>query len=193
MPTRSANIELREEPMTELPRYMTVPSVFETRTVFDVIEHADGPELREREISRPYRKDYDSVESPLEWPTRFDVSHWTLVGAFISEERVGGAIGALSSPALDALEGLEDAFVLWDIRVSPRAQRLGIGSLLFRRIEAWGRARRCRELRVETQNTNVGACRFYAHQGCVLKRANYQAYSDLPDEVQLIWSKVVGA
>jgi ribosomal protein S18 acetylase RimI-like enzyme len=90
------------------------------------------------------------------------------------------------------LEGRDDLVVLWDIRVSPKARRLAVGSALFRSIEAWARARNCRELKVETQNTNVAACRFYAHQGCHLKRANYNAYPDLPDEVQLIWSKVVG-
>ena len=193
MLAHTANIELREEPISELNRYAAVPSVFETHTVFDVIENPNGLELREREIGRPYKKDYDSVESPLEWPTRFDVSNWTLIGAFRSGERVGGAIGALNSPDLGMLEGRGDVLVLWDIRVSPRARRLGIGSSLFRRIEAWGSERRCRELRVETQNTNVGACRFYARQGCRLTRARYHAYSRLPDEVQLIWSKAVGA
>ena len=193
MLTETTTIELREEPISELHRYVTVPSVFEARTVFDVLESTRGIELREREIYRPYRKDYDAVENPMEWPKRFDVSNWTLIAAFSAGERVGGAVGAYASPELDMLEGRDDLILLWDIRVSPKARRLGVGSALFRSIEAWGRARSCRELKVETQNTNVAACRFYAHQGCHLERTNYNAYPALPDEVQLIWSKVVGA
>jgi len=193
MLTQTATLELREEPITELDRYVAVPSVFESRTVFDIVERSSGIELREREATQPYRKDYDAVENPMEWPTRFDVSNWVLIGAFNAGERVGGVVGAFRTPGLAVLEGRDDLVVLWDIRVSPKAWRLGIGSALFRSIEAWARARSCRELRVETQNTNVAACRFYAHQGCQLKRASHDAYPGLPDEVQLIWSKVVGA
>jgi|SRR5688572_4409997 len=178
--------------MSELCRYVTVPSAFEARTLFDVVEAASGIELQEREIAQPYHKDYDAVENPMEWPERFDVSNWALIGAFSAGERVGGVVGAFGSPRLEMLEGRDDLLVLWDIRVSPKARRLGVGSALFRSIEAWGRARGCRELNVETQNTNVAACRFYAHQGCHLKRASHDAYPTLPDEVQLIWSKVVG-
>jgi len=179
--------------MTELRQYATVPSVFEARTVFDVVDGPTGIELRERDIDRPFRKNYDAVENPMEWPLHFDVSNWTLIGAFKAGERVGGAVGAFASPGLDMLEGRDDLVVLWDIRVSPGARGLGVGSALFRSIESWGRARGCREIKVETQNTNVAACRLYAHQGCHLARANRNAYPALPDEVQLIWSKVVGA
>jgi ribosomal protein S18 acetylase RimI-like enzyme len=179
--------------MSELPRYVTVPSVFEARSAFDIVEGANGIELREREIAQPYHKNYDAVENPMDWPARFDVSHWTLIGAFAAGERVGGIIGAFRSPGLDMLEGRDDLGVLWDIRVSAKARRSGVGSALFRSIEALARAKTCRELKVETQNTNVAACRFYAHHGFQLKRVNHNAYPSLPNEVQLIWSKAVVA
>jgi hypothetical protein len=50
-------------------------------------------------------------------------------------------------------------------------------------------ARECRQLKVETQNINVPACRFYARQGCVLGVIDRFAYPTLPDEVQLLWYK----
>jgi len=193
MLTQTASLELREEPISELHRYVSVPNAFEARTVFDAFEGTSGIELREREITQPYRKDYDAIENTMEWPARFDVSRWTLMGVFNAGERIGGAVGAFGSPGLDMLEGRDDLVVLWDIRVTPKARRQGVGSGLFRSIEAWARAKNCRELKVETQNTNVAACRFYAHQGCHVKQANYNAYPELPDEVQLIWSKVIGA
>ena len=46
-------------------------------------------------------------------------------------------------------------------------------------------------MKVETQNVNVPACRFYARQGCVLGAINRFAYPDLPDEVQLLWYKTL--
>jgi hypothetical protein len=42
---------------------------------------------------------------------------------------------------------------------------------------------------VETQNVNVGACRFYVAQGCSLGSAHRYAYENHPDEVQLLWYK----
>ena len=135
MPTQTTALELREEPISGLHRHVTIPSVFEARSVFDILDGTRGIELRERRIRSPYRKDYDVVENPIEWPQHFDVTNWTLIAAFDAGERVGGAIGAFSSPGLDMLEGRDDLIVLWDIRVSPLARRLGVGSALFRSIE----------------------------------------------------------
>jgi len=186
-----SSIELRAEAFTQLSRHVAVPSVFDARAVLDVTQKAGEYELRERQLDRPFRKDYDSFESPMEWPTRFDVSNWILIGAFDGDTRLGGAIGAANTPGIDILEGRSDLCVLWDLRIAPEARRRGVGSALFRAIEAWAVNRNCRELKVETQNTNVAACRFYARQGCTLLQVNHGAYSDLPDELQLFWRKTV--
>lgn len=58
-------------------------------------------------------------------------------------------------------------------------------------MEAWAAARGCRQLKIETQNVNVPACRFYARQGCVLGAINRFAYREFPDEVQLLWYKAI--
>jgi GNAT superfamily N-acetyltransferase len=86
-------------------------------------------------------------------------------------------------------EGRDDVAVLWDLRVSPAARGHGVGAGLFRAAEAWAAARACREMKVETQNINVPACRFYARQGCVLSEVRPGAYPNLPDETQLLWRK----
>jgi hypothetical protein len=44
-------------------------------------------------------------------------------------------------------------------------------------------------LTVETQTTNVPACRFYAAQGCGLGSIEPHAYPDFPDEARLLWHK----
>ena len=58
-----------------------------------------------------------------------------------------------------------------------------------RRKQPWVVARGCRWLKVETQNINVPACRFYAKQGCVLGAIHRFAYPDYPNEAQLLWYK----
>jgi ribosomal protein S18 acetylase RimI-like enzyme len=186
-----ASIELREEPFTEIGRYASVPNIFETMSVLDVVEEGGRYGLRERLLARPFQKDYDALEPPASWPTRFDTSNWILLGAFEGSSRIGGGIGAARTPGIDMLEGRDDLAVLWDLRISPHARRRGVGTALFRAIEAWAAKRQCKELKVETQNTNVAACNFYARQGCALSQVNRGAYVDLPDEIQLFWRKAV--
>ena len=64
------------------------------------------------------------------------------------------------------LEGRSDLAALWDIRIQPDYRRRGIGSRLFRRAGEWGAgAKGSRQLKIETQNINVAACKFYARPG----------------------------
>jgi GNAT superfamily N-acetyltransferase len=187
-------IELAEEPMTVLPEYARVPIVFTVDHVLDVTSHDDGPggfALSERRLEVPYEKDYDAIagEGPLQWARRFDLSNWALFTARFATRIVGGATVAFDTPGLTMLEGRRDLAVLWDIRVSPDARRQGVGSALFEKVEAWAQLHGCRQLKIETQNTNVRACRFYERQGCRLWATHRAVYSDLPEEIQLLWYK----
>jgi ribosomal protein S18 acetylase RimI-like enzyme len=64
-----------------------------------------------------------------------------------------------------------------------------VGSKLFNHTIKWALNRKCKELKIETQNNNVGAVNFYLKMGCEIKEINENAYSDLPDEIQLIFTK----
>jgi GNAT superfamily N-acetyltransferase len=109
--------------------------------------------------------------------------------ARIANRTVAGATVALDTPGLTMVEGRRDSALLWDIRVTPDARRHGVGSALFQRVEAWAQLHGCRQLKIETQNTNVRACRFYERQGCRLQQIHRTAYPDFPEEVQLLWYK----
>jgi GNAT superfamily N-acetyltransferase len=90
---------------------------------------------------------------------------------------------------LDLLERRVDLAVIWDLRVGPAYRGRGVGSALFAAAQSWAKAQNCRQLKVETQNVNVTACRFYLRQGCTLGCINRFAYPLLPEEVQLLWYK----
>jgi ribosomal protein S18 acetylase RimI-like enzyme len=185
-----ARIQIVEEPiMASLADYARVPIAFMVEKVLDVRETASSPVLSERKIAVPYVKDFDRDEHPTTWSARFDLSKWGLLAAVAGEQRVGGAIIAVDTPGVAMLDGRTDLAVLWDIRVLSGARRKGIGSALFREVEQWARARNCREVRIETQNTNVTACRFYQRQGCALAAVNRRAYLEMPEEIQLVWHK----
>ena len=97
---------------------------------------------------------------------------------------------AFNTPGVHMLKGRKDLAVLWDIRVHPDFQRNGIGTKLFNYAAKWSREKGCRQLKIETQNVNVPACRFYAKQGCRLGVINRYAYAGHPKvghEVMFIW------
>ncbi|HEY0174649.1 MAG TPA: GNAT family N-acetyltransferase [Pyrinomonadaceae bacterium] len=187
-------VKIIEEPFTAAAELAHIPIAFEVESVFDVSARDGGLGgliLSERRLDVPYVKDYDTAggEGPAQWAKRFDVSNWGLVGAHSNGARVGGAVIAFNTEGVNMLEGRSDLAVLWDIRVSPQARGRGVGYALFRAAESWAAARGCRRLKIETQNINVAACRFYARQGCVLGGINRFAYDELPNEVQLLWYK----
>jgi GNAT superfamily N-acetyltransferase len=180
-----------EEPVSALAEYGGIPIAFEVSEMFDVIAEADGcARLQVRRVPAPYVKDYDAIDGgPMRWAERFDLSNWGFFSALRDAQCVGRAAVARDTSALEMLEGLSDVALLWDIRVAPFARRRGAGSALFDAVVTWARSRGCLQLKVETQNTNVAACRFYAREGCALRTVQWGAYPALPDEVQLIWFK----
>ncbi len=154
-----------------------------------------GLKLHLRDVPEPYVKDYDAYigEGPASWRSRFDLSNWCVLTARASDRAgvrlIGGAVVAWNSEGVHMLEDRTDLAVLWDLRVQPKYRGKGVGRELFRAAEAWCRSRGCRFLKVETQNVNVPACRFYQRMGCELGAIHRFAYPDLPEEVQLLWYK----
>lgn len=187
------NIELSEAPIASVGELARVPIAFTVDRACEVSasEGGGGFILSERPIEAPYVKDYDRSlgEGPTQWGRRFDVSRWGFIRAESNGRLIGGAVIAFGSADVTMLEGRQDLAVLWDIRVAPDVRGQGVGSALFEAAEAWAVARNCRQLKIETQNINVAACRFYARQGCVLGTVNRFAYAQLPGEVQLLWYK----
>jgi len=96
----------------------------------------------------------------------------------------------------------------WQVDIERRQRRLGrpgragdspdrpgvlrVGLARLRLAVAWARGRGYGELKVETQDINVGACRFYERMGFALAEANRNAYAECPTETQLIWRKPLG-
>lgn len=184
-------VKIVQEPIASLPAYAAIPVSFLVERVIHVTvgDPGAGFELRERAVTRPYVKDYDALDGggPLRWSSRFNLSGWTLLAAYVDGLRVGGAAVAFDMPELT--DGRTDLAVLWDIRVAPAGRARGVGSALFSAAEACAAASGCREVLAETQNVNVPACRFYAKCGCVLRTAHHFAYPGLPEEVRLLWYK----
>lgn len=185
MATLNAAVEIREERPSDLREHIGVPSVYESSSVLDGQESAKSFELCERQLIQPYRKDYDAAEDKMDWPLRFDMTKWALFAAFHDGERVGAAVVAFRHTwCRNARRAPGPVDPLGYPRCSQGpSTRCGF---CFDEVESWALERRCSELKVETQGTNVPACRLYERHGCNLAQVNYRAYPRFPDEVQLI-------
>ena len=181
-----------EESWSSVAQHAQIPIAFVVEGVLEIGEkHAGGFDLAERRLDSPYLKDYDALESPTTWEERFDVSTWGLIAAYLDGARIGGAVIAVDTAGVEQLERRRDLALLWDLRVHPDMRRQNVGRTLFAAAAEWARSNGCKELKVETQNINVPACRFYARQGCELRQVNRNAYPSLPDEIQLLWYKTL--
>lgn len=134
-------------------------------------------------------KDYDALERVSDFARQFDTTNWRVIGAFEGSARVGGVLLAWNTPGLDMLEGRSDLGVMLDVRVSPQHRGRGIGRLIVERAMALSTRQNCSELRVETQDVNVGACRFYSAMGFRLLSVDEQGYGPEVSEAKLIWSR----
>jgi GNAT superfamily N-acetyltransferase len=184
-------ITIEEIHPDRLKEYASVPIAFEVRSTFEiglVDGGLGGMTLRETPVTTPYIKNYDTDESPEDWPSKFDVTNW---GFFLAKEgakTVAAAAVAYDTNGVFMLEARRDLAVLWDIRV--RLEARGAGIPLFRYAADWSHKHACRQMKIETQNINVPACRFYQRMGAQLGEIHRFGYAGVPSvahEVMLNW------
>lgn len=181
----------------DLPRYASIPIAFRVERILHVepIEAGMGGLRLAEENVEPVVKDYDQTggkdTGPNTWAQEFDLTNWGVFLAVKDGIPVGGAAVAHNTAGVNMLEGREDLAVLWDIRVHPDRRGEGIGTALFQHSATWARDNcGCTRMKIETQNVNVAACRFYLSQGCHLGAISRYAYLNCPpvaDEVMLLW------
>jgi len=148
-----------------------------------------GMLLREVPVDVPYLKDYDaSGDLPSDTAKKFDVRNWGFFLAIAGVSPVGAAMVACDTTGVFMLEARRELAVLWDIRVCPEYR--GVGIPLFRYAAEWARRHGCTQMKIETQNVNVPACRFCQRMGARLGEIHRYGYAAIPavsHEVMLNW------
>jgi GNAT superfamily N-acetyltransferase len=184
---------VEQQPTEEVLRaYVEVTIAFTatSRLRVDLIDNGlGGVRLTEEPLASPEFHDGDASEGkgPVSWLSQWDLSRWVAISAFDGERRIGGAVVGGHTGNVWFLRGREDMSALWDIRVDPDYRRQGVGRLLLERAADWSRRRGFRWLKIETQNTNVAACRFYESLGARLGGFDHFAYANIPQETELDW------
>ena len=100
---------------------------------------------------------------------------------------IGGCTVATKTSNCTMLEKRDDLALLWDLRVAEEYKHQGIGQKLFNMAKDYAIKEGFKQFKVECQNTNPAAVKFYHKQGMNLGVINEHAYKDFPNEVQLLW------
>ncbi len=177
-------------------RYADVPQSFEVRSIFRVSnagsQNSLSISLNEVEVEEPWIKDYRADEDEVLSMQRFVCAHNSAFFVALDDgAAVGGAAGirhCLDAEFFCMTNGRPDVAVLNDIRITQSHQGLGIGRQLVDAVVDWCRNEQMRYLKIETQNTNVPACRFYQRMGAKLGGIQQHVYDgENADEAMLLW------
>jgi GNAT superfamily N-acetyltransferase len=185
-------ITIEEISPDRLTEYNRIPQRVEVKSILQVElikQGLGGMLLREVPVEAPYVKDYGASDDlPIDLDKNANMRKWGLFLAMAGAAPVGGAIVTCDTSVVFMLEARRELAVLWDIRVCPEYR--GVGILLFRHAAEWARIHGCTQMKIETQNVNVPACRFYQRMGARLgeiQRYGYAAVPAVAHEVMLNW------
>lgn len=177
-------------------RYASIPIAFEGKSILRIAPLGSGLEglhMVEEQVDPPFQKDYDRMggdTGPASWVEEIGPDRLSLYLAEEAGRPAGGIALMLDTTGFFIHEGRRELALLWDIRVLPELRSRGIGRQLFQFAASMARDHGCRQLKIETQNTNVAACRFYAAMGCTLGAIHRFAYAGVPQaaqEAMLLW------
>lgn len=170
----------------EIDMLVYVKSIYQLRKIYNGL---NGIMLSE-EIVDEYIKDLGKYERAKDYEKEFDISNWGFYMAFDNENAVGAVTIVSKTDNILMLEGRDDLAVLWDIRVADAYKHRGIGQRLFELAVDWCKSKGLKQLKIECQNNNVPACKFYHIQGAILSKIDEYAYyheEDCRQEVQFVW------
>ena len=131
-----------------------------------------------------YSHDFDIAEPVLGW-RKYGTGSWGFFMAYDDGKPIGAATVAAKSPELKMLDGRDDIALLWDMRLPAEYRRQGIGQRLFDMAVEWSTGGGYKMMKIECQNTNLPAARFYEKQGAELVVINPHAYNT--EKTMFLW------
>lgn len=185
-------ITYREIDSSYFDKYEKIPMLVSVKSVLKLekVENGLGGILLKEISTQEYIKDLGAYEEVAKYGEEFDITNWAFFMAFDNEFPIGAITVVSRTENIKLLDGRDDISVLWDIRVDDRYKQQGVGTKLFNMAAQWSKSRGLKQMKIECQNNNVQACKFYHKQGAVLGKIDEYAYYkhvEDRDEVQFIW------
>lgn len=146
----------------------------------ELVLHAENNQICYTVVDRPVKKKrYEPAD--IDHTTYLKDPEKTIFLAYVAGEIAGQII---------LRKNWNNYAYVDDIAVDVNFRRMGIGQALIDQAKEWAREKQLAGIMLETQNTNVGACKFY--EGCGFKLGGFDnyLYKGLEvdtDEVALFW------
>lgn len=188
--SEQVEIVIKKVGVKQLNSYAAIPCSFKKDKIFE-IERIDqglgGFKIQEKEVDA-VEVDLSQYDDPMEWRDMFNGDNSAVFIAYLEDKPIGGAVIVYNTETISLIDGRNDLAVLWDIRVNEKHRGMGIGKALFKNALAWAKGQKCAHMKIETQNTNYNACKFFASQGCELMEINELAYyGDGDNDAMFCW------
>ena len=163
-------ITLRALTADDIPNLVQIKTTFIASTVLSIERAGDGIELNwrlvEQALAIPFNRgtgyDFDAV-AQLAVRERLQ-----LVEQGEAYQRVADFEGRLIGLVEVEIQEWNNSAQLANLMVDADYRGQGLGRRLWHRAVDFARQSDVRAILVETQNTNIAACRFYARMGCQL-------------------------
>jgi ribosomal protein S18 acetylase RimI-like enzyme len=183
-------INLRPLVSDDIPNLPQIRPTYKSSSILEVEKSGSGLEigwkLVERNLPQPFDKgtlyDFDEI-AQAETRARLERPDDTY-------QRVAESSGQLVGLLDIELQPWNDTAFLWNLMIDLDYRGQGLGRRLWHRALDFARQSDVRAIMIETQNTNVPACKFYARMGCELVGINeaYYPHDGSVTEVALFWA-----
>lgn len=132
--------------------------------------------------------DMTKYESTSLWKKIFNQETTQIIGFVDKGKLIAGCITITHSPQVNMFRGDMKNSVLWDIRVHPNYQGLGLASKLLEESIIFSKRQHCTNMIIETQNNNPKAINFYLKHNAILLEENTEIYPKELHETQFIFT-----
>lgn len=177
-------MEILKLSFTDLSDYhTTIPMIKKDsrKVVFDTDSSYHTKETLSFEI------DMTKEESISLWKEIMNEDTTSIIAIKNNNKLIAGCITVTNSPKINMLKGDMTNAVLWDIRVNPNYQNLGLATKLLKESIKFAKKMKCKRLLIETQDNNPKAINFYLKNGAKLIETNPDIYPVELNEIQYIF------
>ena len=183
-------IRIKEISSCDFSEYDKIPMLVHIRTEYRAEKIANGlGGILLKEVEVPYRiKNLGKFCIASKLQEEFDISKWSFNIAYKDNNPVAGYILALQEPKLIHQK---DIAILWDLRVKDDERQQGIGAELVLELRKKALSFGINQIRIECQNNNVIACKFYEKMGAELISIRENAYwyeKECEEKIELMWN-----
>jgi ribosomal protein S18 acetylase RimI-like enzyme len=185
-----SDIEIALRPLTvgDLPNLPQIRPTYKTETIFVLEKDGVGCEIGWRLIERAHSFDKGTLYD-------FGPEQQAQIGERLARPDDTYQCAAFSGGRLVGLLDVEiqhwnNTALLWNLMIDLDYRRQGLGRRFWHRALNFARQAGVRAIMIETQNTNVAACKFYAEMSCRLIGLNEVFYTNdgQASEVALFWA-----